>query len=300
MFWKKKDDKKEIKGKEDIQYDPVEKDDTTLQYKITEVSGFDQLDITLEGDGSIYTRAEAQMVMDKSLSIAATIGGKGIFKGLYRSFSTGTFFINKISPIDGGKGNVSLFSFIPGKIQEIVIEPGDSWCIHNNAFLACSENITLMTGISFQTTFTGNGAFYTKVVNESAKKGILWLIAYGGVQKRSLNAANNYYVHSGLFLAMKQSAYQDLQIGLSSSIFSTIAGGLGIVMDFSKVKGGSEDFLYLQTGNLDEFLSFIMNQITPPSSSFSGFFSEGGANCKTKCARNKQKSSKKYTIKRLT
>lgn len=294
-FFKKKeakDDKnvKNIVGNVNINYDPTVDTDKSLQYKITEVSGFDQLDITLEGGGGIYTRAEAQMIMDKSLAITATIGGKGIIKGLYRSFSTGTFFINKINPIEGGKGNVSLFSFIPGKIQDLVLKPNDSWCVHNNAFLACSENITVMTGVSFQTTFTGNGAFYTKITNESEKDGVVWLIAYGGVQKRAITDKNDFYVHSGLFLAMKQSHYEKLDVGLSSSVFSTIAGGLGIVMDFSKVQGGPEDFLYLQTGNLDEFLSFIMNQIVPPSSVDSGFFSffaDGGS--KKRTTRRKRK-----------
>jgi uncharacterized protein (TIGR00266 family) len=280
----KKNDKKII-GNTNIGYDPTVDADKSLQYKITEVSGFDQLDITLEGDGGIYTRAEAQMIMDKTLSVTATIGGKGIIKGLYRSFSTGTFFINKIKPENSDvSGNVSLFSFIPGKIQDIVLKPGDSWCIHNNAFLACSENITVMTGVSFQTTFTGNGAFYTKITNESGKDGIVWLIAYGGVQKRSIANNNNFYVHSGLFLAMKQSNYEKLQVGLSSTVFSTIAGGLGIVMDFSGVQGGEDDVLYLQTGNLDEFLSFITNQIVPPSSvdsSFFNFISEGGSKKRT-------------------
>jgi uncharacterized protein (AIM24 family) len=140
-----------------------------------------------------------------------------------------------------------------------------------------------MTGISFQTTFTGNGAFYTKIVNNSNVDGIVWLIAYGGVQERKLQENNNFYVHSGLFLAMKQSHYDKLQIGLASSIFSTIAGGVGIVMDFSEVTVDTKDtneIVYLQTGNLDEFLNFIMVQIVQPSSntnSFISLFSEGGS-----------------------
>jgi len=89
---------------------------------------------------------------------------------------------------------------------------------------------------------------------------------------------------------MKQSSYGKLHVGLSSSVFSTIAGGLGIVMDFSGVQGEKDDVLYLQTGNLDEFLSFIMNQIVPPSSldsSFFNFIADGGS--KKRTTRRKRK-----------
>lgn len=242
-----------------IAYDPTQ--GREIQSVITNVSGFDQLDIQLSGQGAIYTRAECQLIMDKSLSVFATIGGKGIAKALYRSFASGTFFLNRITPIDNGSGKLSIFSFIPGNIQKLDINIGEEWCIHHSAFLACTENITIETGVSFATTLTGNGTFYTKIKNVSQKLGTVWLVAYGGIAERKLNENKNFIVHSGLFLAVRRPVYDKLKIGLASTIFSSIAGGQGIVMDFSQTEPSNADVLYLQTGNLDEFLSFISNAV---------------------------------------
>ena len=63
---------------------------------INNVSGFDHLEIELRGNAAIYTRAECQLIIDNNFTIEATLGGKGIISGVVRSFSTGTFFINKI------------------------------------------------------------------------------------------------------------------------------------------------------------------------------------------------------------
>ena len=164
------------------------------------------------------------------------------------------------------------------------------WCIHHGSFLACSENITVETGMSFHQTLTGNGTFYTRVSNKTEFPGNLWLTAYGGILKRDLdNEGSNFRLHGGLFLATKTPVYDKMKISLASSIFSTIAGGQGIMMDFTgyvsqkpvvethlpnepeKVGGDgtpvdidihesdglSPGMLYYQTGNIDEFLNFI-------------------------------------------
>jgi len=247
--------------------------DKMMESKINNVSGFDQLDITLKQNASIYTRAECQLIIDKTLTMFATIGGKGFVKAFYRSFSSGTFFINKISvspddpnnlngPITGS-GNVSIFSFLPGNILELKLKPGDSWCVHHNSFLACTTNISIYTGISLSIAITGNGLFYTKLENNTDKTGTAWLISYGGIVKKNINDNNNLRIHSGLFLACSLNIYSQIQVGLPSSIFSTIAGGQGIILDVSEVKKIEQDnIMYLQSGNLDEFLSFIAAAVT--------------------------------------
>lgn len=283
----KKADNKTTQGTE------VKTDQTTspdIQTEIENVSGFDALKITLSNSGAIFTRAECQMNLESSLKLEATTKG-GILKGFFRSFSTGTFFLNKVFVADGtGSGTATLFSIIPGNILHIKVQPGDMWCIHHGSFLACSENITVETGMSFHQTLTGNGTFYTRVSNKTEFPGNLWLTAYGGILKRDLdNEGSNFRLHGGLFLATKTPVYDKMKISLASSIFSTIAGGQGIMMDFTgyvsqkpvvethlpnepeKVGGDgtpvdidihesdglSPGMLYYQTGNIDEFLNFI-------------------------------------------
>ena len=354
---------------------------------INNVSGFDHLEIELRGKSAIYTRAECQLIIDNNLTIKATLGGKGIVSGLVRSFSTGTFFINKIflkenEDITGGdkqfnnvenlqkdvnqsstelsknfpteepltsepltskpltsssvstplesssvstplesspvaepvaepvaapisSGKLSIYSIIPGNIKEIVLKPNDSWCVHHSSFLACTENITVSTGLSFSTTLTGNGIFYTKIKNESEKNGIVWLTAYGGIVEKKIKEHNAFKVHSGLFLAMTESVYNNVKTTFATSIFSSIAGGQGIVMDFSETVPTENDILYLQSGNLDEFIelaSSANNAATNTSSTldfFSNFLqsseSSGGKKRKNKFTKKRRNNNKRVT-----
>jgi len=249
-----------------------------IESTITNVSGFDHLDIIIKEGDIIKTRAECQIVLDKSLKVEADMGGKGVISGLWRSMSTGTIFMNKISygssettsttapqsvsgeivETKGGapsQGKLSIYSIIPGNIKEIVIEPSGVWCIHNNSFLACTDNINLTSGLSLSTIVTGNGLFYTKVENTSSVNGKVWLTAYGGIIERPLKDNRDFLVHSGLFLAMKNGVYEKISVNKAGSFFTAVAGGEGIMMDFSKTD--TDDILYLQSGNLDSFLDFI-------------------------------------------
>ena len=264
---------------------------------ITPNSGFDQLDIIIYPGETIRTRAECQIIIDNNLKIEADTGGDGAASGLWQSMSTGTFFMNKISymqsdassspvpaesteegtdkqeetekqestdqkEIKGGaaeQGVLSIFSILPGKIKEIVIKPKTVWCIHHSTFLACTENITVSSGLSLSTEITGNGLFYTKAENSSETDGRIWLTAYGGVIERPLKDKRNFLVHSGLFLAIPNSVYEKISIKRAGSIFTSIAGGEGIMMDFSQTD--TDDIVYLQSGNVNAFLDFISSSV---------------------------------------
>ena len=267
---------------------PVETDQSNsddIRHKIVNVSGFDTLEITLSNSGNIYTRAECQMNLENTLELYANVGGEGVVKGVFRSFSTGTFFLNNVRVKEGGTtGKVTIFSIVPGNIQAIHIQPEDTWCIHHSAFLACSTNISIETGISFHQTVTGNGTFYSRATNNSKFPGIIWLVSYGGVIKRDLKTeGSNFRLHSGLFLATKTDVYEKMSIEFASTIFSSIAGGQGIMMNFSQygMKGGTnkgetvqsgpdnseqamndDGVLYYQTGNIDEFLFLISDVVS--------------------------------------
>jgi len=91
---KKVNDKKKVNVNETnnyIDYDVGK----LITAEIKNISGFDSLEITIKGNAVLYTRAECQLVIDNSLEMKSTIGGKGIVSGFVRSLSTGTFFIIK-------------------------------------------------------------------------------------------------------------------------------------------------------------------------------------------------------------
>ena len=334
----KKDNKTVNESNNNIDYEVNE----LITAEIKNISGFDSLEITIKGNAVLYTRAECQLVIDNSLEMKSTIGGKGIVSGFVRSLSTGTFFINKISVANetsktpmtlfGGRANetnenestnlqilnepkglpnegpnrlpnegpnglpnegpnrlpneepekeksgkVSIFSILPGNMKEMVLKPGESWCIHNSAFVCSTENIEVTTGASFSGFVSGNGIFYTKISNQSTKEGKVWLNAYGGIIEKKLIENKEFKLHSGLFLAMPESIYANIKTTLASSIFSTIASGQGIFIDFSKTTPTENDILYIQTGNFDELLALF----TPPSSIVIDGITEGIADADT-------------------
>jgi uncharacterized protein (AIM24 family) len=152
--------------------------------------------------------------------------------------------------------NLSIFSIIPGKIQTLVLAEQDEWCLHHHAFLACSENITIETAVSFKLSIQGNGTHVTKVRNLSNQPGLVWIISYGGIMEHSLED-NQFSVHSGLFLATKSANYDKAHIQYMGNRFDGIAGGEMMMMDFSKTEPAPGDKLYIQTGNIDEYLHFM-------------------------------------------
>ena len=89
--------------------------------------------------------------------------------------------------------------------------------------------------------------------------GKVWLTAYGGIIERPLKDNRDFLVHSGLFLAMKNSVYEKISVNKAGSLFTAIAGGEGIMLDFSKTD--TDDILYLQSGNLNAFLDFIASSM---------------------------------------
>ena len=188
------------------------------------------------------------------------------------------------------------------------MKPNDQWCVHNNSFLCCTENISVTTGMSLSTTLTGNGIFYTSIKNDSNTDGIIWLTVYGGIIEKPLKQHKDFRVHSGLFLAMPQNIYDKIKVSLASSIFSTIAGGQGIFMDFNETEPTENDILYLQSGNFDEFLKLITPPIENKNSLF-GFSlfgnseSEqtggGGRSKKRKNTIKKRRVNKKHITRRV-
>lgn len=158
-------------------------------------------------------------------------------------------------------GNLSIYSILPGNIMSIVLNIGDEWCIHHNAFLACTENITVETALSFKLSVTKNGTFYTKVRNESNQPGMVWLVSYGGINLQSLGVKNNFKIHSGLFLAVKSHIYEQMRIKYASNLYQNMVGGELIMLDFSETRSTMNDELFMQSGNIDEFMFMLTNSV---------------------------------------
>ena len=159
------------------------------------------------------------------------------------------------------ESNLSIFSIIPGKIQALILNVNDEWCLHHRAFLACSENITIETAVSFKLGIQGNGTYITKVRNQSNQPGLVWMISYGGIMDQSLESNNQFVLHSGLFLATKSTNYDKAHIRYMGNLFEGISGGEMIMMDFSKTEPAPGDKLYIQTGNIDEYIHFMTKSI---------------------------------------
>ena len=176
---------------------------------------------------------------------------------------TGTLVQNKIAPRAAtDRGNVTLYTFLPGNIQELTVTGDDVWAIHHACYLASTDNVLVESNVSFAGFMSGNGLVYSKVrlADPTRGDGKVWLFAYGGVRTRPLDTA--FRAHAGLFLAMKEPLYLTTAPTLASShLASSAFSGMGILMSFQETP---DEVVHLQNGNLDALREFIQDQAPVP------------------------------------
>jgi len=221
-------------------------------------AGFDQLNVTLSGQQSIYVKAGMQMQMDDSLELKATLGNQGVLGAVYRGMSTGTVVQNHITVKDAtGSGTVSIFSFLPGNVHELTVTGEEEWAIHDACYVASTANILVESKLTLRGGITSNGLFKTVVRLRDGEKGPskVWLFAYGGVRTKKNDVP--FRLHAGLFLAAKEKVYtESARLALATPhLGSALFSGLGIMLWFDGKQ--PDEVVYLQSGNLDALRDFI-------------------------------------------
>lgn len=135
------------------------------------------------GGEKLRAESGAMISMTTGTQIETTAQG-GILKGLKRSFSGVSFFMNMFTAPPSG-GEILLASSLPGDMTYVDLQ-GETWLFHRDGFIAAEQTIDLdtkwgglksllLSGEGFVVTLSGPGAFYMQTRSEAAF--VSWLIA---------------------------------------------------------------------------------------------------------------------------
>ena len=180
----------------------------------------------------------------------------GIQQGIMNIFSGESFIFQKFQG-NGSHGKIAIGSSLINSVICIKIEKDETYRLSRNSFLACTENIEIGT------TIIGKGIlgigqsegfiFPTAKVKSNDDKedddeennfGYIWLSAYGGLEKISVEKDKTLIINNGMFLACKNEIEYEIDM-FGKSIISSIGEGFG--MSFN-----GECDIYIQTKNINE------------------------------------------------
>ncbi len=189
---------------------------TTLQTVLVELS---------PGE-SVYCQTHAMAWMTDNVQMDTTTGG-GLFSGLKRSLTGGSFFITTYTARGPGNSRIAFAPRFPGQVLPFKLGAGESLVCRKETFLVAESGVTLE--IAFQQRlgaafFGGDGFILQRVTGP----GTVWLDLSGEVVTEELAAGQKLLVHAGHVGIFTPSVAFDIQLvrGARNMIF----GGEGIFL----------------------------------------------------------------------
>jgi uncharacterized protein (TIGR00266 family) len=174
---------------------------------------------------TIYSQTASMAWMTDGVRMNTNTGG-GLFAGLKRSLTGGSFFVTDFTA-DYGGGHVAFAPRFPGTIMPCVLAPGQSLICRKETFLCAEKSVTLdlawqqRIGAGF---FGGAGFILQRVTGP----GTVFLDLSGEVVTRQLSPGERLYVHAGHVGVHEPSVSFDIQIvpGFRNILF----GGEGLFL----------------------------------------------------------------------
>ena len=223
---------------------------------ITNLSGFDLLEIFIHPNESVLVKSDTQLVHNNHLTVSPGTG-----KGLFQAFSSSSPFMNKIENATVNTYSVSISPILPGSIKPIEIRPNESWIIASHVYLASTSNLSMSNKfmLNVSNLFSENGIFFMNFTAPPDSVGVVWIHSLGGTYTRNLSETSNFRAHCGLFMAAPAKVFMNIRTVGNGELGSTAIKGHGLMMDFSKC--GNRGSVYMQTANVQEFMFKIAKQI---------------------------------------
>ena len=192
-----------------------------------EISGtvMQTVGIDLAPGETIYSQTAAMAWMTDGVRMHTNTGG-GLFAGLKRSLTGGSFFITEFSA-DRGEGHVAFAPRFPGSILARHLAPGESLICRRETFLCAETSVSLelawqqRIGSGF---FGGAGFILQKVTGP----GVVFLDLSGEVVTKTLARGERLLVHAGHVGVHEPSVSFDIQMvpGFRNILF----GGEGLFL----------------------------------------------------------------------
>ena len=183
------------------------------------------VEIELSAGETVYSQTSAMAWMSDGVRMHTNTGG-GLFAGIARSFTGGSFFITDFS-VDMGVGRVAFAPRFPGSIIPVTLAPGQSLICRKETFLCAEKSVTLelawqqRIGAGF---FGGAGFILQRVTGP----GTVFLDLSGEVVTKDLAPGERLYVHAGHVGVHEPTVSFDIQMvpGFRNILF----GGEGLFL----------------------------------------------------------------------
>ncbi len=241
---------------EEITEEQVNINATIPEYYIVNRPGNASVIMNIRENQGVYTNASLMIWMDNALSVSTA--SRGLLAGIKRAlFTADSFFLTTYTGTSSEGNKICFASPVPGDITELRIEPGKKKLVVSGAVICCSQNVILSTKLKFRNIFVNNGAFLSEVSvpADSTSYGMVWIGAYGGIEKIDIKENQMMKIDNGHFLMCDSDAKYTL--GTVGGVKSTLFSGEGLVLNF---KGPCS--VYTQNRNLRVF-SHLINKYLP-------------------------------------
>ncbi len=191
-----------------------------------EVSGtvMQTLSITLDPGEIVVSQTHAMAWMTDAIEMDTHTGG-GLFAGLKRAFSGGSFFITEYSA--RARAEVAFAPRFPGQIIPMKLAPGQSIVCRKETFLCAERSVSLDIVLQQRLgagLFAGEGFILQRVTGP----GTVWLDLSGEVIEKTLAAGERLRVHAGHIGMQDPTVSTDIQMirGFRNMLF----GGEGLFL----------------------------------------------------------------------
>lgn len=196
-----------------------------MRYRVTGTV-MQTVELELDAGETVYSQTAAMAWMNDNVTMHTNTGG-GLFAGLKRSLTGGSFFVTDFTGAGGGSGYVAFAPRFPGSILVRTLAAGQSLICRKETFLCAEKSVTLE--LAFQQRigagfFGGAGFILQKVTGP----GTVFLDLSGEVITRQLGMGERLYVHAGHVGVHEPSVSFDIQMvpGFRNILF----GGEGLFL----------------------------------------------------------------------
>ena len=196
-----------------------------LDFEIQGGQMFSTVTIDIKANQQVKAEAGSMAFMDGKIEMNTSTGG-GVWKGLKRSFSGESFWLNTFT----GPGKLTLANSLPGDTETFRVEPNEGWILTRDAYLGGTLNIEISSKWGgFKTLFSGEGALLTHV-KTSDGDGLFFAGGYGAIKRHEIAEGEEFTVDNGLFFACPEGTnFKMSKMGGWKSFF---LGGEGVVLRF--------------------------------------------------------------------
>lgn len=194
-----------------------------MQYEISG-STMQTVSIDLEPGETVFSQTHAMAWMSDGIDMHTNTGG-GLFAGLKRAMSGGSFFVTQYSA--QRRAHVAFAPRFPGKIVPMRLQAGQSLICRKETFLCAEQSVTLeialqqRLGAGF---FAGEGFILQRVTGP----GVVFLDLSGEVVEKDLAPGERLLVHAGHIGIQEPTVSTDIQMvrGFRNILF----GGEGLFL----------------------------------------------------------------------